>query len=189
MKKLEEFYTKSQNKIQKKLSGEKVAEALRKNRVYKKLKIKHKLLIKRSNFLVISSSEKGKYPDCSIKCGLPGFVKVINFTTLRWEDLDGNRMYRTLGNIAGNNKVSLLFVDFEKPEKKEKTVKPTKLRILGISNIMHIKGKRFINIKISYVFPNCPRYLPNFKFISPSSYLLRKKIPIWKKRSYIKKLL
>ena len=99
---------------------------------------------------------------------MPGFIKILNNTTLRWEDLDGNRMYRTLGNINKNNKVSLLFVDFEKPEKKEKPDKPTKLRILGLSKIINIKGKRYINVKIKYVFPNCPRYLPHFKFISHS---------------------
>ncbi len=189
MKEIKKFYTKSQKKVQKKFSGRKVAEALKKNRVYKKLEIKHKSLISKSNFLIISSYEKTEYPDCSIKCGLPGFIKILNNTTLRWEDLDGNRMYRTLGNINKNNKVSLLFVDFEKPEKKEKPDKPTKLRILGLSKIINIKGKRYINVKIKYVFPNCPRYLPHFKFISHSSYLLKRKTPLWKKRSYINKLL
>ena len=112
-----------------------------------------------------------------------------NDNSIEWEDYDGNRMYRTLGNINHNNKISLLFIDLEKPEKKEIPDYPTKLRILGNARIVHIKKKRIISVKISYVFPNCPRYLPSFKFISPSTYLLKKKVPEWKKRNYIKKIL
>ena len=182
------FYSRKQVKYQKRFKGEKVANALKKNRVYDALEKKHKNLIKKSNFFIIASKNK-KHLDCSIKCGLPGFVNILNKNLIEWEDIDGNRMYRTLGNVSENGSVSLLFVDFEKPEKKEIPDHPTKLRILGKAKIIIKKKRVYIRVKISFVFPNCPRYLPNYKFVNLSSYLLRKKIPQWKKRSYIKKLI
>ena len=120
---------------------------------------------------------------------MPGFVNILSKNLVEWQDYDGNRMYRTLGNISENNKVTLLFIDLEKPEKKEVPDYPTKLRILGNAKIIVRKNKVFIRVKISFVFPNCPRYLPNYKFISPSTYLLKKKVPQWKKRNYIKEIL
>ncbi len=189
MKKKEKFYFKNQINLQKKFDGQKVAETLKKYRVYSKLEPRHKVLIKKSRLFVISSIGK-KYPDCSIKSGLPGFVKINGNNSIQWNDYDGNRMYRTLGNISYNNKVSLLFLDIEAPEKKERPDYPTKLRILGKATIFTNKKKRItIKVKISFVFPNCPRYLPNYKFMSSSTYLLKKKIPEWKKRSYIKDIL
>ena len=188
MKKKELFYSKKQIKFQKRFYGDKVANALKKNRVYKKLEEKHKKLIKNSNFFIIASTNKN-HIDCSIKCGLPGFVNILGKNLVEWQDYDGNRMYRTLGNISENNKVTLLFIDLEKPEKKEVPDYPTKLRILGNAKIIIRKNKVFIRVKISFVFPNCPRYLPNYKFISPSTYLLKKKVPQWKKRNYIKEIL
>ena len=47
--------------------------------------------------------------DCSFKGGAPGFVRVIGDNVVAWPDYDGNRMYRSLGNIVRNARVGLLF--------------------------------------------------------------------------------
>ena len=85
------FYSRKQVKYQKRFKGEKVANALKKNRVYDALEKKHKNLIKKSNFFIIASKNK-KHLDCSIKCGLPGFVNILNKNLIEWEDIDGNRI-------------------------------------------------------------------------------------------------
>ena len=180
------FFSTAQKKIQIKKKGKKVAQALLKYRVHNYLKKEYKKLIKNSNFFIISSISD-KYPDTSIKCGLKGFVKIKNKKNIQWNDYDGNRMFRTVGNISKNKFVSLLFFDLNKPDRKDKPNTPVKLRLLGRAK--YISNKKKIAFKIDFAFSNCPRYLPNYKFVSDSKFLKKNVIPEWKKRSYIKKVL
>ena len=180
------FFSKFQKKIQIKRKGSRVAEALLKHRVHYFLKDEYKKLILNSNFLIISTLSE-KYPDTSVKSGLKGFVKILNNKNIEWEDYDGNRMFRTVGNILKNKFVSILFLDLNNPENKDRPNTPVKLRLLGQAK--YIFSKKKIRVKIDFAFSNCPRYLPNYKFISDSKFLKRLIIPEWKKRSYIKKIL
>ena len=67
----------------------------------------------RSMFFLATTDADG-WPDCSYKGGLPGFVAVLE-TLARWPfpSYDGNGMFRSLGNIAVNPRVGMLFIDFE----------------------------------------------------------------------------
>jgi predicted pyridoxine 5'-phosphate oxidase superfamily flavin-nucleotide-binding protein len=51
--------------------------------------------------------------DASHRGGHPGFVKVRDERHLLIPDYSGNNMFQTLGNIAADPRVGLLFVDFE----------------------------------------------------------------------------
>ncbi len=51
--------------------------------------------------------------DASHRGGQPGFVRFVDENTLEFPDYSGNTMFNTLGNIAANPNVGLLFVDFE----------------------------------------------------------------------------
>jgi predicted pyridoxine 5'-phosphate oxidase superfamily flavin-nucleotide-binding protein len=50
--------------------------------------------------------------DSSHRGGNPGFVQVDSPDTLRWPDYDGNAMFMTLGNLALDPRVGLLFLDW-----------------------------------------------------------------------------
>lgn len=50
--------------------------------------------------------------DASHRGGNPGFVQVESPTTVRWPDYDGNAMFMTLGNLALDPRVGLLFLDW-----------------------------------------------------------------------------
>ena len=183
------FYSSSQKIIQKKYKGFKVAEALLKNRVHNKLLPEYKSLIKKSRFFIISTIGE-KYPEVSIKSGYKGFLKIINSNLLEFIDYDGNRMFRTIGNIKSNHFISLLIFDLDMPDTKDKPNTPVKLRILGKAKCVTKNKIRLIRISIDFAFSNCPRYLPNYKFISDSKFVKNKKLtPEWKKRSYIKNIL
>ena len=134
------FFSYSQKKIQIKKKGLKVAQALLKHRVHYHLKDDYKKLIRRSNFFIISSISD-QYPDTSIKSGLKGFVKIKNKKNIEWNDFDGNRMFRTLGNISQNKFVSLLFFDLNNPDDKDKPNTPVKLRLLGRAKYISNKKK------------------------------------------------
>ena len=51
--------------------------------------------------------------DVSHRGGKPGFVKIIENSTLLVADYSGNRMFNTLGNITLNPLAGLLFIDYE----------------------------------------------------------------------------
>lgn len=71
-------------------------------------------LISSSDTFFIASAHPGGGADASHRGGLPGFVRFLDEETLAFPDYSGNNMFNTLGNIAANPKVGLLFVDFER---------------------------------------------------------------------------
>lgn len=61
-------------------------------------------------FTIASADADGR-PDLSVRFGEPGFVRVLDERTLCWPELRGNGVMTTLGNIAKNPAVHLMFLD------------------------------------------------------------------------------
>ena len=51
--------------------------------------------------------------DCSFRAGPPGFVQVLDDRTLRYPEYRGNGVMASLGNIAENPHVGMVFLDFD----------------------------------------------------------------------------
>ena len=187
-----DFFHEGMRGFQEDFDGTRVADAIAKHRVHHKLWEQDKALISSSPFFFIATSF-ADHVDCSIKAGAPGFVKTIDDTAIEYPEYDGNSMYRTLGNIAKNHHVGLLFINVTEPG--------TKLRIKGTARIFtdqhhlsrHHGAKAVVRITGTF-FPNCPRYLPTLQTgpISvhvPSEENPSPPPPEWKTRSYIKDIL
>jgi len=69
-------------------------------------------LISEADTFFIGSFAQDGGADASHRGGLPGFVQVLNKNHLRFPDYSGNNMFNTLGNLAVNHNLGLLFVDF-----------------------------------------------------------------------------
>ena len=67
---------------------------------------------KADTFFIASVAPNGG-ADASHRGGSPGFVRVINETTLEFPDYSGNMMFNTLGNLTANPNAGLLFLDFQ----------------------------------------------------------------------------
>lgn len=61
-------------------------------------------------FLFASVGETG-WPYIQFRGGPPGFVHVLDEHTLGYLDVRGNRQYITTGNVRGNDRVALFFID------------------------------------------------------------------------------
>jgi uncharacterized protein len=72
-----------------------------------------RLAIARADTLFLASVHAGTGADASHRGGQPGFVEIRDERTLRIPDYAGNNMFQTLGNIAADPRVGLLFVDFD----------------------------------------------------------------------------
>ena len=136
----------------------------------------------RAFFFLATADSEGR-PDCSHKGGMPGFVKVSAPNEIVFPDYDGNGMFNSLGNIAVNANVGLLFIDFEKPRR---------LRVNGTASFSRddqllkqtVGAQLMVRVKARAIFPNCPRYIPKMQFVEPSKYAPRRGVefpePEWK---------
>src|SRR5262245_14937362 len=132
--------------------------------------------------------------DCSFKGGPPGFVRVVGENAVAWPDYDGNRMYRSLGNIVRNPRVGLLFIRMDG----KLFNNAARLRINGRAQIDEsedaiagISGaKRLVRVTADHIFTNCPRYIPKCSFEEPSIYVPREDYnppdPPWKSMPFVK---
>lgn len=139
--------------------------------------------IERCPMFFVATADAHGHPDCSYKGGLPGFVRVLDDSTLAFPDYDGNGMYRSWGNVLVNPHVGLLFLDFESPKR---------IRISGTAQIGENDSLRneypgsvfIIRVTATRIFPNCPRYIHKMQLVEYSAYAPRPEykppVPAWK---------
>jgi len=70
-------------------------------------------LLERIDTAFVGSLHPTRGVDASHRGGAPGFIRVLNATTLRVPDYAGNSMFMTLGNFEIDARASLTVVDFE----------------------------------------------------------------------------
>jgi pyridoxamine 5'-phosphate oxidase-like protein len=98
--------------LQDRFDGRRVADRLAAHRRRYDFWDDDRVMIETAAFFFIATSF-GDYTDCSMRSGMPGFVKIVAPGTIEFPEYDGNSMYRTLGNISRNPNVGLLFVKFD----------------------------------------------------------------------------
>jgi uncharacterized protein len=65
----------------------------------------------RDGFYLATVSETG-WPYVQFRGGPTGFLRVMDELTLGYADFRGNRQYVSIGNVAGNDRVSLFLMDY-----------------------------------------------------------------------------
>jgi uncharacterized protein len=68
-------------------------------------------LAERDGFYLATVSETG-WPYVQYRGGPPGFLRVLDEHTLGWADFRGNLQYVSTGNLAGDDRVSLIVMDY-----------------------------------------------------------------------------
>lgn len=79
-------------------------------RRFSELTASQRNIIASAGFFFIGSAHPGHGADASHRGGPPGFVRVHDQRSLSFPDYPGNGMFNTLGNIAENPHIGLLFV-------------------------------------------------------------------------------
>ncbi len=122
-------------------------------------------------FFLSSIDHQGR-PTVSYKGGDAGFVRVIDATTVAFPSYDGNGMFLSMGNIAANPQVGLLFISFERPHR---------LRLQGRASVAADdplidawpEAQLVVRVAVEDVWQNCPRYVHRFSDKSTSRYVPR----------------
>ncbi|MEQ1715481.1 MAG: pyridoxamine 5'-phosphate oxidase family protein [Hyphomicrobium sp.] len=128
-----------------------------------------KAFIESRDMFFLSSVDHNGRPTVSYKGGTPGFVKVLDPTTIVFPNYDGNGMYLSLGNIAGNPEIGCLFIDFERPfrtrlQGRAELVKSGPL--LGLFK----EAELVVKVTVSETWMNCPRYIHRYQKLERSKY-------------------
>lgn len=122
-------------------------------------------------FFLATADHQGR-PTVSYKGGDPGFVKIVDNTTLVFPSYDGNGMFLSMGNIARSRQVGMLFISFERPHR---------IRVQGTAEISredpmmsHYKeADLLVRVRLSELWQNCPRYIHRYQKVQPSRYVPR----------------
>ena len=145
----------------------------------------------RDMFFLATADAEGR-PNCSYKGGDPGFVRVLDGTTIAFPCYDGNGMFLSFGNAKVNPHVGLLFMDFEAPKR---------LRLNGDAFIegpgsvtpAFADAQFVVRVKVRELFPNCPRYIHRHQLIERSKFVPRAgvatPVPGWKRFDWAKDVL
>jgi predicted pyridoxine 5'-phosphate oxidase superfamily flavin-nucleotide-binding protein len=88
-------------------------------------------LAARDSFYLASVGETG-WPYVQHRGGPPGFLKVLDERTIGFADFRGNRQHVSVGNLGGDDRVSLILVDY--PNRR-------RLKILGRARIAEPDGE------------------------------------------------
>ena len=143
-------------------------------------------------FFFLATADEHGAPQCSYKGGDPGFVRVLGADELCFPSYDGNGMFLSLGNLAANPQVGLLFIDFESPRR---------LRVSGVASVSDADpllagypgAQMVVRVKATAAFPNCPRYVHRMAVVEPSPYVPDAQggapVPDWKRADWARDVL
>ena len=126
--------------------------------------------IQRADMFFLATCDHRGLPTCSYKGGDPGFVRVVDPSTLAFPNYDGNGKYQSMGNLLKNPNAGMLFIDFEGRQR---------LRVQGVARIQendellgdYPEAEFIVRVDVTEVYKNCPRYIHNYRLVERSEYV------------------
>ena len=107
------LYSSASRKLQDRFDTRRLADRIEERIVHDRIDDGDRAFIEARDLLFIATIDEDGQPQCSYKGGEPGFVRVLDDTTIAFPMYDGNGMYLTAGNLLATKNVGLLFIDFE----------------------------------------------------------------------------
>jgi predicted pyridoxine 5'-phosphate oxidase superfamily flavin-nucleotide-binding protein len=150
----------------------------------------------RDSFYLGSVSESG-WPYIQHRGGPPGFLRLMNETTLVFADYKGNQQLLTTGNVSVNDRVALFLMDYKNRER---------LKILGHARVedpcvhpelvaqftdpkIRSNTERLVFIDVVSFDWNCPKYItPRYSAEEVEEYVKRLKLRIAELEAQLRKV-
>lgn len=174
--------------LQERFDTRRLADRLSETVVHHAIDAHDRSFLARMDMFFLATADEHGHPSCSYKGGEPGFIRVVDDHTVAFPNYDGNGMYVSMGNLLRNPHVGMLFIDFEKRHR---------MRINGEASISEDdelmrefpEAQFIVRVKVSEVFPNCPRYIHRYKLVRRSRFVPKKgettPVPEWKKGDWV----
>ena len=127
-------------------------------------------IAERDSFYMATVSETG-WPYVQHRGGPPGFLKVIDDTTLAFADYRGNRQYISLGNLAADGRAALILMDYARRTRLKiyarvevvTADKDPALAALTVDPAYKGKPERLMMLHLEAFDWNCPQHItPRF---------------------------
>jgi uncharacterized protein len=118
--------------------------------------------IGRQEMVWIATADAHGECDCSFRAGPPGFVRVLDDRTVRYPEYRGNGVMASLGNIAENPQVGMVFLDFDQER--------IGLHVNGAARIVEAAGdgglgaprvERWVEVQVQEAYIHCRKHLPH----------------------------
>ena len=164
------FYSDHHRKLQDQFDSRALADTLEMATVLPHLDDAAKEFIEARAFFFLSTVNHEGHPTVSHKGGAPGFVRVLDPTTIVFPSYDGNGMFLSMGNIAGDGRIGLLFIDFNTPHRVR--AHATAVLVTDGPLVDSYPGADLVvRATITESFVNCPRYITKQASSVPTSHV------------------
>lgn len=189
---MESMYHEGQRRLQEQFDTTRLADRLEQVKVHTTITEDDRAFIEARDMFFLATADADGRPDCSYKGGDPGFVRVVDPTTIVFPNYDGNGMYLSMGNVLANPHVGLLFLDFERQRR---------LRLNGVAHIDpsdpllrdYAEAQFVVRVAVREIFPNCPRYIHTYRLVERSRFVpqagCETPVPDWKRSDWARDVL
>ena len=186
------LYEDSHRRLQQRFDTQRLADRIEERLFRRALTDDDRAFVERLDLFFLATVNTRGEPSCSYKGGEPGFVRVLSPTTLAFPCYDGNGMYLSMGNVAANRQMGMLFIDL---------CSPKRLRVNGTARIeppefvqpAYAEAQFVVVVDIREVFPNCPRYIHKFQLVEHSTFVPQQGVPTpipgWKQMDWARDVL
>jgi predicted pyridoxine 5'-phosphate oxidase superfamily flavin-nucleotide-binding protein len=184
---MSEFYHQGSRELQDRFDTRRLADRIEQKLVVDRIGDADKAFIESLDMFFLATTDEEGQPSCSYKGGEAGFVRVLDPVTLAFPNYDGNGMFLSMGNVARNPRIGMLFIDFERQRR---------LRLSGEARISiddalladFPEAQFVVRVAVARVFPNCPRYIHKYQRVERSAFVPRSgcetPVPNWKKNDW-----
>lgn len=178
------LYGDTHRELQEQFDSRDLADVLEAVIVQPQIDDEARAFIESRSFFFLSTVNGEGHPTVSHKGGAPGFVRVIDPTTLVFPSYDGNGMFLSMGNIVGDGRIGLLFMDFETPHR----VRVHANAVVSADDPLmadYPGADLVVRATVTDSFINCPRYIGRQAPAEASRYVPDDRgnapMPGWKK--------
>jgi predicted pyridoxine 5'-phosphate oxidase superfamily flavin-nucleotide-binding protein len=181
---MSEMYHEGNRRLQDRFDTRRLADRLNERIVSDWIGPHDKEFIEACDMFFLATADAQGRPNCSYKGGEPGFVRVVDESTVAFPNYNGNGMYLSMGNLLENPNLGMLFINFEMGHR---------MRLNGEASIdeddplmsEYPEAQFIVRVRAREVFPNCPRYIHRMKLVERSRFVPKEgcetPVPNWKR--------
>jgi uncharacterized protein len=189
---MSDIYHGGSRALQDRYDTRRIADRLAEVKVHDRFTAADREFLAALDMFFLATADADGRPTCSYKGGEPGFVRVVDERTLAFPNYDGNGMYLSMGNLAVNPAVGLLFIDFERQRR---------MRVDGTASVraddellaLYPEAQFVVRVLAQRIYPNCPRYIHQYRLAQRSSFVPRAEhatpVPAWKQSEWARDVL
>ena len=181
---MDSLYGDEHRALQDAFGTRRLADFLDEHHVQHAIDDQDRAFIEGRDMFFLSTVDPEGNPTVSYKGGPTGFVRVLGPTALAFPGYDGNGMFLSMGNIAGQGRIGMLFIDFETPHR---------LRLQGTARVVREDPLRetfkeaqyIVRVEVAKTWVNCPPYIHTYRKIEQSRYVPKPEaetpLAVWKR--------